>query len=242
MATLLFTAIIATYGLCQNTLDGPARVDSVLEVPSRDPHTFGPFRNTKAFSVECQHRLRTTVPGLFFASCPTAILLFVIPVIVDSVELKQLRRTFSHVVQECLKRGTPTGTHRNATTAIARVADIARCFASSDHRSPAFVCWGLSHPVGLAAFGRDFTPKASAASFYPAREAVTIGRAFCPAVTQTVPDKQISSTTASKSSDDQSGETLAGQVTRPFVKGRSGRRIINDRSVVGVCHSGQLLN
>ncbi len=240
MATLLFTAIIATYGLCQNTLDGPAEIDSVLKPTSLDTHPLSPLGNTETFAIECQYHCRSTIASLFFARCPTAIVLFVIPAVVDSVELIRLGRSFAHVVQECLKRVTPTGAYRNASTAVARVTDIARRFASSDHRPPARVCRRSVHPVGLATLGRDFACKATATPLRSSLQDVSVGRAFRSAITLAIPDQQVSSPTPSETVDYQSAETSAGQITR-IVKRWRGGLAVNNRRVVGSFHLTRLL-
>ncbi len=240
MAILLCFACIATYGLGQDAFDRPAKVDSILESSSMDTHSFGPLGNAKAFAVECQYRLRATVAGLFLACRPAAIVRRVVAVVIAAVDLVRLRRAFSHVVQKRLKRFTPTIAYRNASTAVARVADVARRFASPNHRTPTLVCRRFVHAVGSATLGCDFAMKAATALFGPSPQNRAVGSTFRAAITPAMPDQQLSASTPSKPGDHQTAKPFTGQVTR-IVKGWSGRYIVNDRRVVGSFHLTRLV-
>lgn len=209
MAMLLLLACSATYRLGQDALDGPAEVNSVLEPTSLDAHSFGPFGNAKAFAVECQYPLRTTVASLFLASSPAAIARCVVSVVVLALDLVGLRRAFAHVVQKRLKGCSPSSADRYTAASVPWIANVAGRLTAANHRSPTLVRDRFCHSMRCTSLNSGITSEASATAFCAFLQAVPICKCFTSALTHALPNKQSVVVSASERHDCQPAELLA---------------------------------
>lgn len=86
------------------------------------------------------------VAVLFIRQRPSAIILFVISIIVNSVE-RATRRTLAHVFKESYERRLPLLRHGDASPAITRKAWIVLVEASALGRTPSHIFLTQAHSV-----------------------------------------------------------------------------------------------
>ena len=104
-----------------------------------------------------------SIVGLFFAGDPSAIVRFVIAVVVDAIERKA-GWPFPHISEEVAKI-QPSFANRNAAAPVIGVVPMIWVIAPLDHGFPGLVGVGRSCIAGMAMFdlaARGFRMKAAA--------------------------------------------------------------------------------
>ena len=119
----------------------------------------GPLVQSLRFTIERQFSIRACVISLLKGACPTAVVRFVISVVVFSIQTLSGRR-FSHVGVKVFE-GQPSFTHNDSSTSVIFRLPNVRIMASSHHRFPQIVnpcfrhtvTWLKFHPLTLIKLG-----------------------------------------------------------------------------------------
>ena len=206
---LLCTFPVLSNWFSQDPPDRPPEIDPVLNLPERHPAFFCPSRDTLRCPVKREYSIGSSIPRLFRTGRPPTILRGVVALVVNSFKLVGFRRTFSHVLQEPLKRLSPTNTNRDATASVPWIANVAGRLASANHRSPALVRDRFCHSVRCTSLDSGSTSETSATAFCAFLQAVPICKCFTSALTNALPNKQSVFVSPSERHDCQPTELLA---------------------------------
>jgi len=105
--------------------DGPAVLKSPAKAFQRHAEMGGPLRNRSRFSVELEHKIHARVIALLLLCGPSAIVRFIISVVVDTFDRVLRARSRPHVLVKSKEGLAPFFAHRNAAPAV-----VGPCFAS----------------------------------------------------------------------------------------------------------------
>ena len=145
------TAVLACHARCgQRIFHRPAPFKAILKGLVRHSELCGPLGYALSHAVERHKAIAASISQLLCPGGPTAILRFVVSIIVDPLNGMPRRGARPHVTIEGLKR-VPCFTDRNATASI--VAINVRCDTPTtrSHSTPDCIFRRFTQPV---AFGR----------------------------------------------------------------------------------------
>lgn len=118
------------------------------------PKRFGPsFVGNKPVS--------SGIVCLFLSCSPTAVVGFVIAVIIFSFDAVLIGWSWSHISKEVCKRFSPSFANMNAPVAIAMVIGIVGYVATGNHPRPGFILPCFCHAMFCLVFGTPFLEIAS---------------------------------------------------------------------------------
>lgn len=198
----------------QCTSNGPSQVQSIFDLGRRHSHTLCPFSNTQARALKVQKSCISSIASLLFPRCPPAVLGRVIAVVVYAFKLIFPRRAYSHVFKKSWKGFAPLLANQDAATAVSRIANVIRCLAATDHRSPAFVSNAVTHSMCCASSYCCLSPEASAAFLYPASKTRSVSTCHVSARASTRPDYQLIVVPPRKFGDGKSVKCQTDKVSR----------------------------
>jgi hypothetical protein len=96
----------------------------------------GPLSNAQGFTIMSNHLGCAFISRLFFAGYPSAIVRFIVAIIVNSVNAVGWTRARAHVLKKCLERfSPPIANHYTSATIIVK-AHATRKMASPSHSNP----------------------------------------------------------------------------------------------------------
>ena len=124
-------------------LDSPSKCNTMPESANRNTCLDRPICQAQRFSVVCKQVSATGISHLLSLCCPAAIAWLVVAVIVNPVNRVGLTWLSSHVIQEVLKRLTPSATDRNASPSVSVIPWRVRVGASLNHPMPSRILSGI---------------------------------------------------------------------------------------------------
>ncbi len=99
-------------------------------------NTFSPVCDTESETVMRKHTIIRAIPCLLVASNPTAVVRFIVSVVVDTIYLIFRRRSRPHVRKEVYERLPPAITNINSTPAVVSVLGVVRVIAPVEQVIP----------------------------------------------------------------------------------------------------------
>jgi hypothetical protein len=146
MALCLLRTLLPNW-CSQGTFYAPLQcVEATTESNGRNSHTVCPGSHAQGLSHVRNQSVCSHISLLFWSSRPLAVGLFVISVVVDSLNAMRCRRTWTHVLQKRFKRMPPLA-RRDRASAIAMIGVIAFIAASTKHVGPRSVCRRFIMPM-----------------------------------------------------------------------------------------------
>ena len=145
--------------------DRPTAVQAVGDARAPNAGFSCPSSDAVSATIMRQVAAITAVLHLLLMCSPSAVAGFVVPVVVDAVQL-EFGRGFAHIGQEVLE-ATPAFTDANASPPVASIGRVGFIQTSSTHRCPYLISRSLRHSMGSldsTLMGCGFASQTSAAS------------------------------------------------------------------------------
>lgn len=143
--------------------------DHFSGLPERNSKRLAPVSVTQSDAVYFYPSVGRSVSGLTLGSCPSAIFLAVITIVVDPIYRISLRRSWTHILKKIRKAFKPSIAYLNTSSTISRIFGRFRVITTSLHQRPNTPFWGSAfamkaftqQPVNFQAGCRAFTLQTS---------------------------------------------------------------------------------
>lgn len=120
-----------------------------VRLPSRNTKSLTPFGDAHTNVINCDNVVKSSVSHLLFASFPTAIIGFIISVIVSAANRVPSRWSAPHVLKEGLKAFSPFPADRNAARPIVLIFVVIGVVAPKFKLGPSLIFRRSCHTMGL---------------------------------------------------------------------------------------------
>lgn len=109
----------------------------------RKPTNLSPLCDGFRFAVYNNQMVAPHIPLLLLSRRPPNIRRFIVPIIINSIELMILRRPHPNIIKKFLKRGSPPLTHSNPATTPSKIIWPIFVVAPILHARPNVILWRL---------------------------------------------------------------------------------------------------
>jgi len=208
---VILPSFTTRYRLCQYSLNWPPGLNTFAQITCINSCYLRPLGNTHSLPLEGYFGIRATVVPLLLYRSPSAIIWFIITVIIDTIQRVRWVRSWAHILIKSLKRHRPSFTYPDTPAAIMVVVLIILFCASMNHGVPGFVFWRPPHAVNPVAYPTATIPGATAC------KAVITNLLFITAIATTKPHGIIMLVFAYITQDSKATKSLAGQIFYAFI-------------------------
>lgn len=111
-------------------------IDTLKQSFSRNTNDAAPFRYGMRHTVHRQMMIAPRIIHLFALSRPTAIIRFIVTVVVDAIKRMLFGGTFAHILKKVFKRLHPSVTNQDASAPVVRVDGFCGIVAPLFHFAP----------------------------------------------------------------------------------------------------------
>lgn len=169
--------LASPHGCSQRLFQAPAQMQTALQCLVAGIEIACPVRDALGLAVKSQYHVCSHVARLLSLRCPSAVVGFVVSVVVDAFNRVFRARSWPHIVNKISYRVSPAIAHSNTTGAVPMIASVPANVAPFDHSVPYMVRWVAGESMnGLSAY----TALRAVASTQVARCNNTIASALTP--------------------------------------------------------------
>lgn len=159
---------------------------------------------------------------LLLACCPTAVVGFVVAVVVDPVNAQLQRWPLAHVGQEILERTSPAITHSDSASTVVSELRMVGASATFDHRMPRGVADRVRFAVDGSAVRHVFAAEATATCGRALQQIVAIDNHLVPVTLANAPPERAAAIILPSEGDDsQRSKDFSSQVTSAAKSGHA---------------------
>lgn len=184
---MLLPTTRSPHRLSQDALGSPPQTASTVNDVHRDAGYSAPLIKCSRYASKSHSSNTSSVIGLLFWVAPSAIIRFVISVIINAIYRAFVFRSFTHIPEKVFKTSAPPFRNFYPSPPIQGKFFTSRVVASVVNVQPRFVFNRVAHAVSGGDLHCDFPLQAAAGFRSSSYEAAGVNNTICPAIAAGMP-------------------------------------------------------